>query len=200
MVDPDTASVKIVEVPRLSIARLLDLRAFLDFVLACGLGNEILGEKLMTKHWSGAQWDLFEEPPQSIRLGNIERAKAVEQLRVLLAEAMAGLDGRQETGDDEDHVAVLVRSFGGRALGALASARRRNCSRFDLALRGTAMKPAPLFRPGTLREAIDLLASNPEASALAKDGTGEPVVLAQGGGVTSLAVLDGWPAAASSLA
>ena len=57
----------------------------------------------MTKHRSGAQWDLFEEPPQSIRLGNIERAKAVEQLRVLLAEAMAGLDGRQETGDDEDH-------------------------------------------------------------------------------------------------
>jgi hypothetical protein len=61
------------------------------------------GEKLMTKRWSGAQWDLFEEPPQSIRLGNIERAKAVEQLRVLLAEAMAGLDGREETGDDEDH-------------------------------------------------------------------------------------------------
>ena len=57
----------------------------------------------MTKHWSGAQWDLFEESQQSIRLGNLERAKAVEQLRVLLAEAMAGLDGRQETGDDEDH-------------------------------------------------------------------------------------------------
>ena len=53
------------------------------------------------------------------------------------------------------------------------------------------MKPAPFDyqAPGTLREAIDLLASNPEASALAKDGTGEPVVLAQGGGVTSLAVL-----------
>jgi hypothetical protein len=60
-------------------------------------------EKLMTKHWSGTQWDLFEEPPQSIRLGNIERAKVVEQLRVLLAEAMAGLDGREKTGDDEDH-------------------------------------------------------------------------------------------------
>ena len=58
----------------------------------------------MTKHWSGAQWDLFEEPPpQSIRLGNIERTKAVEQLRVLLAEALAGLGGRQEAGDDEDH-------------------------------------------------------------------------------------------------
>jgi hypothetical protein len=32
MVDPDTASVKIVQVPRLSIERLLDLRAFLDSV------------------------------------------------------------------------------------------------------------------------------------------------------------------------
>jgi len=57
----------------------------------------------MTKHWSGVQRDLFEEPPESIRLGNIERMKAIEQLRVLLAEAMAGLGGRQETGDDEDH-------------------------------------------------------------------------------------------------
>ena len=43
MVDPEAASVKIIEVPRLSIARLFDLRAFLDSVLACGLGNEILG-------------------------------------------------------------------------------------------------------------------------------------------------------------
>ena len=57
----------------------------------------------MVKHWSGAQRDLFEEPPQGIRLGNIERAKAVEQLQLLLAEAMADLSGRQETGDDENH-------------------------------------------------------------------------------------------------
>jgi len=57
----------------------------------------------MTKHWSTTQRDLFEEPPQSIRLGNIERAKAVEQLQLLLAEAMADPSGRQETGDDEDH-------------------------------------------------------------------------------------------------
>ena len=54
----------------------------------------------MTKHW---QRDLFEEPPQGICLGNIERAKAVEQLQLLLAEAMADLSDRQETGDDEDH-------------------------------------------------------------------------------------------------
>jgi hypothetical protein len=57
----------------------------------------------MAKRWSSAQRDLFEEAPRSIRIGNIERAKAVEQLRVLLVEAMAGLDRRQETGDDEDH-------------------------------------------------------------------------------------------------
>jgi hypothetical protein len=57
----------------------------------------------MAKHWSSAQPDLFEEPSPGIRLGVAERAKAVEQLQVLLMEAMASLSGRQETGDDEDH-------------------------------------------------------------------------------------------------
>jgi hypothetical protein len=38
-----------------------------------------------------------------MRLGAIERAKTMEQLQVLLTEAMAALSGRQETGDDEDH-------------------------------------------------------------------------------------------------
>ena len=57
----------------------------------------------MTKHGASAQRDLFEEPSQAMRLGAIERAKAVEQLQVLLTEAMAALSGRQETGDDEDH-------------------------------------------------------------------------------------------------
>jgi hypothetical protein len=60
----------------------------------------------MAKHCSSTQRDLFEEPPQGIKLDNIERAKAVEQLQVLLTEAMAGLSGRQErqeTGDDKDH-------------------------------------------------------------------------------------------------
>jgi hypothetical protein len=61
MVDPEAASVKIIEVPRLSVARLLDLRAFLDSVLlACGLGKEVPGEGLMAKHWSSTQPDLFE--------------------------------------------------------------------------------------------------------------------------------------------
>ena len=57
----------------------------------------------MTKHWSSVQPDLFEEPPQDMRLGVTERAKALEQLQVLLMEAMASLSGRRETGDDEDH-------------------------------------------------------------------------------------------------
>src|SRR5438132_6357021 len=65
---------------------------------------------------------------------------------------------------------MLVRPFGGRALGALANARCASCLRFGLAARGiVAMKPAPFDyqAPGTLREAIDLLASNPEASIIA---------------------------------
>ena len=57
----------------------------------------------MTKDGTSAQQDLFEEPPQGMRLGAAERAKALEQLQVLLMEAMAALGGRQETGDDEDH-------------------------------------------------------------------------------------------------
>jgi hypothetical protein len=43
MVDPEAASVKVVEIPRISIARLLDLRAFVDSVLAYGLEKELLG-------------------------------------------------------------------------------------------------------------------------------------------------------------
>jgi hypothetical protein len=57
----------------------------------------------MATHWSNVQRDLFEEPPQGMRLGVGERAKALEQLQVLLTEAMAGLSDRQETGDDQDH-------------------------------------------------------------------------------------------------
>ena len=57
----------------------------------------------MAKHWSSAQRDLFEEPPQGIRLGVVERTKALEQLQLLLTEAMEGLSDGQETGDDKDH-------------------------------------------------------------------------------------------------
>jgi hypothetical protein len=57
----------------------------------------------MAKYWSSAQRDLFEEPPQGMRLGVVERVKALEQLQVLLSEAMVDLSDPQETGDDKDH-------------------------------------------------------------------------------------------------
>ncbi len=57
----------------------------------------------MAKQWTRVQQDLFEEPP-SVRLGAAERAKTVEQLQVLLMEAMATLTARLEVGDDQDHV------------------------------------------------------------------------------------------------
>jgi hypothetical protein len=84
MVDPVAASVKIVDVPRLSVARLLDLRAFLDSGVASRLGGEIPEGALM-KQWTSAQQDLFEERPESRKLGALERAKALEQLQVLLS-------------------------------------------------------------------------------------------------------------------
>jgi hypothetical protein len=57
----------------------------------------------MAKYWSSAQRDLFEEPPQGMRLSVVERVKALEQLQVLLSEAMVDLSDPQETGDDKDH-------------------------------------------------------------------------------------------------
>jgi hypothetical protein len=55
------------------------------------------------------QPDLFETPPPRIALAPAERTKLVDQLRVLLMEAMAiseataGAQDRLEAGDDEDH-------------------------------------------------------------------------------------------------
>ncbi len=55
------------------------------------------------------QPDLFETPPPRMTLTPAERAKLVDQLRVLLMEAMAaphvaaGVQDRWEAGDDEDH-------------------------------------------------------------------------------------------------
>ena len=51
MADPEAASVKIVDAPCLSIARLLDLRAFLDSGLACDLGEEIPEEGADGEAW-----------------------------------------------------------------------------------------------------------------------------------------------------
>ena len=67
--DPEVASVEIVEVPRLSIARLLDLRVLLDSVLACGPGKEILGGEADGQVLVECTARSFEEPPQGMRLG-----------------------------------------------------------------------------------------------------------------------------------
>jgi len=55
------------------------------------------------------QPDLFETPPPRMVLAPAERTKLIDQLRVLLMEAMAtpqavgGTQGQWEAGDDEDH-------------------------------------------------------------------------------------------------
>jgi hypothetical protein len=55
------------------------------------------------------QPDLFETPPPRMVLAPAERMKLIDQLRVLLMEAMAtphaagGTQDRWEAGDDEDH-------------------------------------------------------------------------------------------------
>lgn len=56
----------------------------------------------MANHWSNTQPDLFEAPPPRVALAPVERAKVLEQLQALLAEAMATATNRMETGDDQD--------------------------------------------------------------------------------------------------
>jgi hypothetical protein len=56
----------------------------------------------MTKHWARTQQDLFEKRPGR-KLGAATRAKALEQLQLLLIEAMAILGVQAEAGDDQDH-------------------------------------------------------------------------------------------------
>jgi hypothetical protein len=63
----------------------------------------------MARRWMFPQPDLFEPPPPRIVLAPAERTRLVEQLRVLLMEAMAApaaesaATHRSEAGDDEDH-------------------------------------------------------------------------------------------------
>ena len=57
----------------------------------------------MAKPWTSAQQDLFEERPGGWTLGAAERVKALEQLQVLLMEAIAILAVQLEAGDDQDH-------------------------------------------------------------------------------------------------
>ena len=57
----------------------------------------------MTTLWTRAQQDLFEERPENKQLGAATRAKALEQLQLLLIEAMALSAVQPEAGDDQNH-------------------------------------------------------------------------------------------------
>ena len=57
----------------------------------------------MTKHRTRAQQDLFEKRPEDKELGASQRAKALEQLQLLLIEAMAILGVQTKAWDDQDH-------------------------------------------------------------------------------------------------
>ena len=57
----------------------------------------------MAEHRTRAQQDLFEKRPEDKELGASARAKALEQLQLLLMEAMAILRVQPKVGDDQDH-------------------------------------------------------------------------------------------------
>ena len=57
----------------------------------------------MTKHCTRAQRDLFEERPEDRKLEAAARAKALEQIQLLLMEAKAIFQVQPKVGDDQDH-------------------------------------------------------------------------------------------------
>ncbi len=109
MTEAQASSVKIIDAPCLSVARLFKLRALVDSVLASQAGKRPpLKEALMAMRRMFPQPEWFEAQPR-MALALAERTKLVEQLRVLLTEAMtppeaaAGAQDRLEARDDEDH-------------------------------------------------------------------------------------------------
>ena len=103
MIDPAAASISIIDVPRLSLACLVELRAFLDLGLASAVGTISPREAPMAKHGTSTQTDLFETRSGDMALAPAERTKALQQLQTLLTEAMATWGVRPEAGDDQDH-------------------------------------------------------------------------------------------------
>ncbi len=57
----------------------------------------------MANHRTRAQRDLFDQPRLGMEIGATERAKAIEQLQLLLMEVMAISEARRETDNDQDH-------------------------------------------------------------------------------------------------
>jgi hypothetical protein len=56
----------------------------------------------MAKHGTSMQADLFEARSGGMALAPAERTKALQQLQMLLTEAMATWGVRPEAGDDQD--------------------------------------------------------------------------------------------------
>jgi hypothetical protein len=105
------SSVKIIDAPCLSLDRLLELRAFVDSVLASQEGEEAPGEGGAdgdASYVSATGFVRASAAADGARPGR-GRTKLVDQLRALLTEAMAtpevvaGANDRWEAGDDEDH-------------------------------------------------------------------------------------------------
>ncbi len=84
-----SASIKIIDVPCLSLGRLLELRAFLDLGLASAAGKEIPEGGVDGEAWDEYVNGICSKPPRAWRLAPAERTKALEQLQMLLMEAMA---------------------------------------------------------------------------------------------------------------
>ena len=104
------ASVSVIDRPCLSLARLLELRAFVDSVLASCSGEAIPeqgGVDDEASNVSAAGFVRASAAADRARPG--AATKLVEQLRALLMEAMAAPAAdsaaarRPEAGDDEDH-------------------------------------------------------------------------------------------------
>ena len=84
MLRPAAAACEIRLAPRLCLARLRDLRAYLDAVLGSDHGDSPLIMRLNRR-----QPDLFEEPPRLRPIPNERRRAMVESVRALLAEALS---------------------------------------------------------------------------------------------------------------
>ena len=88
MLRPAAAACDIRPAPRLCLARLRDLRAYLDVALGSDCGDSPPTDGDWSVRLNRRQPDLFEEPPRPRPIPNERRRAMVESLRALLAEAL----------------------------------------------------------------------------------------------------------------
>ena len=88
MLRPAAAVCEIRSAPRLSLARLRDLRAHLDAVLGSDQGDSPRPTELIMR-LNRRQPHLFEEPPCLRPIPNERRRAMVESVRAFLAEALS---------------------------------------------------------------------------------------------------------------